>query len=351
MRRVIITVGLLLALLPALASAQGWRGAVNGQGVFSGTTARPQTNDTASLGSASIEWLGLYVKNVYFGAGGVALTSDAADTLAQRNGANPQTFRIYNTYTDIGNYERLAIDWAGGSASVKTGQGGSGSARSLTLGTNGAAALNFVTQNLARWSVASTGELLAGLDNSLDIGASGATRPRTAYIGTSVVTPTVNATTAYQNAGVPQIYFTTGNFTTAANTSLQTITGLTIPLPLNTVLNVPFSCKLTYSMATAAVAMSFGLQTDTLTPTNFQGMGQMETALTTTAYGDAKVTNTTATAIVTGTPSAITTIWNAYVDGFVENPSGAATNINVMVATSNAGDLVTVYRDSWCRAF
>lgn len=155
----------------------------------------------------------------------------------------------------------------------------------------------------------------------------------------------------YSNYGVPQIYYTTGNFTTAANTNLQTITGLTIPLPATTVIKMPFTCKLTYSIATAAVAMSFGLQTDTLTPTNFQGMGQMETALTTTAYGDAKVTNTTSTTIITGTPSAITTIWNAYLDGFIENPSGAATNINVMVATSNAADLVTVYRDSWCRAF
>lgn len=208
----------------------------------------------------------------------------------------------------------------------------------------------FATAGVANWQISASGHLLA-TDNTFDIGASGATRPRTGYFGTSLVTPTVNATTAYQNFGITQVYFTTGNFTTAGNTNLQTITGLTIPLPATTVLNMPFSCKLTYSMATAAVSMSFGLQTDTLTPTNFQGMGHMETALTTVAYGDATVTNTTATVIVSGTPSAITTIWNAYIDGFIENPSGAATNINVMVKTSNSADLVTVYRDSWCRAF
>lgn len=169
--------------------------------------------------------------------------------------------------------------------------------------------------------------------------------------GGLITAPTVNVTTAYQVSGVPTIAFAAANFTTAASTALQTITGLTFALPANTVLKVPFSCRLTYSMATAAVPMSFGFQTTALTPTNFQGMGQMETALTTVAYGDALVTNTTATTIVTGTPSVITTIWNAYLDGFVENPSGVTTTINVMVATSNAGDLVTVYRDSWCRAF
>jgi hypothetical protein len=38
--------------------------------------------------------------------GDVRLIRDAAQTLAQRNGTNPQTFRLYNTYTDGSNYER-----------------------------------------------------------------------------------------------------------------------------------------------------------------------------------------------------------------------------------------------------
>lgn len=36
---------------------------------------------------------------------------DSANTLAQRNGTNPQTFRLYNTYTDGSNYERGFIRW------------------------------------------------------------------------------------------------------------------------------------------------------------------------------------------------------------------------------------------------
>lgn len=42
------------------------------------------------------------------------------------------------------------------------------------------------TTATARWSVSSSGHLLAGADNTYDIGASGATRPRTVYAATSV---------------------------------------------------------------------------------------------------------------------------------------------------------------------
>jgi hypothetical protein len=40
-----------------------------------------------------------------------ALFRDAAGTLAQRNGVNPQAFRLYNTYTDATTFERLNIKW------------------------------------------------------------------------------------------------------------------------------------------------------------------------------------------------------------------------------------------------
>lgn len=40
------------------------------------------------------------------------LTFDGSHILAQRNGANAQTFNIYNTYTDASNYERGFMRWA-----------------------------------------------------------------------------------------------------------------------------------------------------------------------------------------------------------------------------------------------
>lgn len=156
----------------------------------------------------------------------------------------------------------------------------------------------------------------------------------------------------YNNYGLPQIVFVTTDFSTAANTNLQIITGLTWTLPATTAINIPFRCVIFYSQATAAVSDSFGVQTDTVTPSNFQAGGSMETALGTTAYGDATIANTTATAVVTGTPSATGTIFNAYVDGFLENPSNASpTILSVQVKTSVSGDVITVKRGSFCRAF
>lgn len=55
---------------------------------------------------------------------------------------------------------------------------------------NGASAIS------ARWKVAHDGHLLAFVDNTYDIGASGATRPRIGYFGTSLVVPTVTAPAA-----------------------------------------------------------------------------------------------------------------------------------------------------------
>jgi hypothetical protein len=43
----------------------------------------------------------------------LALYRDAANTLAQRNSTNAQTFNLYNTYTDASNYERYSIKWDG----------------------------------------------------------------------------------------------------------------------------------------------------------------------------------------------------------------------------------------------
>lgn len=43
----------------------------------------------------------------------LTLARDAANTLAQRNGVNAQTLRVYNTFTDASNYERGVMQWSG----------------------------------------------------------------------------------------------------------------------------------------------------------------------------------------------------------------------------------------------
>ena len=63
------------------------------------------------------------------------LYRDAAAQLAQRNGTNPQTFYIYNTYTDASNYERFYMRFIGNVFDIGTQAAGTGIARSLRLQT------------------------------------------------------------------------------------------------------------------------------------------------------------------------------------------------------------------------
>ena len=69
----------------------------------------------------------------------------------------------------------------------------------LTLQSTGANTIQFDTNGTSRWNVASTGHFLANVDNTLDIGATGATRPRTAHLGTSAV---IAGTLTLANGGI-----------------------------------------------------------------------------------------------------------------------------------------------------
>lgn len=66
-------------------------------------------------------------------AADVVLYRDAANVLAQRNGTSAQAFRLYNTYTDINNYERLRVAWDSNAAYVQVQKSGTGTARTLYL--------------------------------------------------------------------------------------------------------------------------------------------------------------------------------------------------------------------------
>jgi hypothetical protein len=123
----------------------------------------------------------------------VSLCRDgAANTLALRNGAAAQTFRVYNTFPGTGNNEYAEIAWVGnfllirpaasGTATVRGSVFGSGSSETYLDGS----VTNFRSTSLIRWSINSSGHFVAGADNTYDIGASGASRPRNVYVGTSV---------------------------------------------------------------------------------------------------------------------------------------------------------------------
>ena len=63
----------------------------------------------------------------------VALFADAANTLAQRNSTNAQTFNLYNTYTDGSNYERGFMKWNSNVLEIGTEAAGTGTARALHI--------------------------------------------------------------------------------------------------------------------------------------------------------------------------------------------------------------------------
>lgn len=61
------------------------------------------------------------------------LYRDAAGTLAQRNGANAQTLRVYNTFTDASNNEYLSLGWSSNIATIESKANGTGTARTLRI--------------------------------------------------------------------------------------------------------------------------------------------------------------------------------------------------------------------------
>jgi hypothetical protein len=120
----------------------------------------------------------------------LALFRDAANTLAQRNATNAQTLRLYNTYTDASNYERLALVWSGNFAYVGTEAAGTGTQRGLVLKSDGGIYFNKATGG-TQWQFTSLGHFIAAGDNTYDIGASGASRPRYVYVASGVQAPGV----------------------------------------------------------------------------------------------------------------------------------------------------------------
>jgi hypothetical protein len=107
--------------------------------------------------------------------GVVAITAEAAETLAQRRGTNAQVFRIYNTYTDASNYERGKIEWSSNVLRIGTEKAGSGTARALEFQTDGTTRLTIDAAGAATFtgSLTSNGNFIAAGDR-VYFGATGA---------------------------------------------------------------------------------------------------------------------------------------------------------------------------------
>jgi hypothetical protein len=108
---------------------------------------------------------------------------DADNVIAQRDGASAQTFRVYNTYTDASNYERLSVGWAANQCTIKTEAAGTGTARGLDLaGANG-----YIT---------AAAHVVPATNGTYDVGVSG-TAWRSLYLSGGVVGGIVTKTADY----------------------------------------------------------------------------------------------------------------------------------------------------------
>lgn len=152
------------------------------------------------------------------------LVRDAANTFSQRNSTTAQTFRVYNTFTDAANYERGVIEWSGNVLTIGQQWAGTGTTRSVQLRSGGILNINIGTTNVWQWST--SGHLLAVTDNSFDIGAAGATRPRDAFFSHAVSVGILDSGAASTlalrtNAGTGQVDI----LHTASATRTVTLTG------------------------------------------------------------------------------------------------------------------------------
>lgn len=142
--------------------------------------------ENAQLGGNSSSFLGGIGLSATAGNGGdlsvsgpdVFVYRDDSNVLAQRNSTAAQTFRIYETFTDASNYSRAFFRVAGSIGEIGTEAAGTGTVRPLYFSIGGATA----------WYMSTSRHLLAGTDNTFDIGASAGNRPRDLYVANSITT-------------------------------------------------------------------------------------------------------------------------------------------------------------------
>jgi hypothetical protein len=144
------------------------------------------SNNNAETARFGIGILRLGTSSLAFGADfttqDVFLLRDAANTLALRNGANAQTFNVYNTFTDASNYEVGQVSWSTNVFTIATSALGTGTARNLVLRWSTGASITLANNSMTF----SSGNLLFGTDGNRDIGSVSANRPANIYAHTAI---------------------------------------------------------------------------------------------------------------------------------------------------------------------
>ena len=215
-----------------IATSLGSANSGSGLVVFAGATSMMSfASNGPTLGATnSIQWTN---------AGGnpltttdVALVRDgAAGCLAQRNGTNPQAFRVYNTFTDASNYERGAMAWVSNSLVITSENAGASTARSIVI--RAADTLNFSgsSGSNAHWQILNSGVFRPGNDNNLDIGTA-SIRPRNLYMASWIrmATTVVASLPAAATAGAGARMFVTDALTPVFGSAVTGGGAVTVPV-------------------------------------------------------------------------------------------------------------------------
>lgn len=127
------------------------------------------------------------------------------NTVEIRAGTTAQSLLTFETFADASNYSRLRSGFNPGSLvfEVFSESAGTGVVRGFAFGTTGAQNLYLATTSTYRWKVQYDGMFLAQVDNTLDIGASGASRPRNIFAGSAVQAGTYLQSGSTTVAGLP----------------------------------------------------------------------------------------------------------------------------------------------------
>jgi hypothetical protein len=174
---------------------------------------------------------------------------------------------------------------------------------------------------------------------------------RTAINTFSIGTTTVNGLGFLQSGSArvtaDATYGTGGNVITT--TALTTIPGLTWNVPA-VAQAYKIDCDLLYTQATAAAANSFAIQAATNAPTRFTGMAQAQITVgppSTYTSGNGTTSGTGTLTLLTFTPGVAATLYEAHIHALLVNAANANA-VNILAATGNIGDLLTIKQDSSC---
>ena len=148
-------------------------------------------------------------------------TEGTNNVMALENATNPQTFRIYNTYTDASNYERGFLRWTSNVLQIGTEKGGTGGS---------ARALEFQTDGVTRMTIASSGGTI-NVGSGAQFGSNGIQVASTASLRFSGGAIGSSSDLWMLRSGSGIIRFATGSSTSTADFNRLQFGGTTSSFP------------------------------------------------------------------------------------------------------------------------